>query len=1379
MLNSSLKRNLATAPFPAKLGPFMGASDTITEFGSSAQRASLVRNVVVAGMLALAPSLMANPEGMTVNRGTATATTTGSQLDLTVSRDAFLTWSSFNIGSGESTIFHQPSASSIVWNRITDSNPSQIWGHLSANGIVVLMNQSGFYFGPGSVVNAAGFVATTATTLPQFDLGGNWQFNGPPPAASIVNYGEIRANSGGSIYMIAEKIENHGVLMAPDGTLGLYAGKNVLMSERPDGRGLSVQVSLPEGSIDNSGRMVADAGSIMLNAQTVNQTGTIQANSVRSKNGVIELVASESITLGADSVIEANGDSSSRSTGGKITIKSSDTFSDESGSRISVTGGGLGGNGGQVEISAPIMSAINSEVDGHAVSGSTGGNLLIDPTDIVIGNSGTGAVGSGGEVHANDPPTTLRLNVNSAFTGLSHITLQASRNITLNANTTWDLNASTGISSAGSQLTLEAGNNITIQSGASIRGGHGWSISLDAGSASTPSTGSILVQGINSGIETQDGSISLRANKDITLANSFVRTMGGGSINAIAETGSVNTGTRVNGFQFLGSSSTAVTSYMRVDPDLGGISTGAGGDVSITAGQDITSYLPSGTQALAEDAGSGAFGGRPGNVTLHAGGDITGHYVVRNGTGTISAGDDAGNRNRQLALSLISGGWSVTAGEDIMLQEVRNPNGIFNNYLHYGNSGHNDAVSQHYFDYSSSAYVNLMAGNSVQLLGGSVPRRGGTFEQSIPSIYAPTLNIIAGAGGVDIADDVILYPSSSGQLTITTTGGGSLTGTKPGGIVNLIMSDSSATTFTTAANFGADDHASSPIHLNDSHPVTLSISGDMTDVMLVSPKRAVISIGGDMTDSRFSIQNLHSSDTTSLIVGGNIENRNEFTTVTVSSEPDFSVFDYAYPSLSSDLSTLPGRFYYDASTHQLTFRGRMTSAQLAALTSLSVQETTSNGTLLYDSNGNPITHNVSILSASVAQTLFNNSQDVPDNPDSGYTIAGPGTLSISAHNMDLGATLGIRSVGPLYNHALATLGSSGAAINVNLTGNLDMFSTAISSIAGGGIYINTDGYINLGSSIFTGDQSARGIYTVAKADVYVIAGGDIDINGSRIAAYDGGNVTVISRNGNVDAGSGGQGSVEVTEVYVNSSGEVLTYTPTIPGSGILATTFPNSLDPSFPNSRNVVGNILVETPHGSIYANAGGVIQSALNDVDSSSATVTLIAGTRDSHGNVLYRGDIDASGSGVIGNSVDLDATGNITGVIVASGLNSKIVADQNINVTAISSGSLTVSAGGTVSGTIVGVGGVTASGSSIDAEMLSQNTVSANNANVGSSQTFVAANAAGSTSQATAASDQETRKMASGETKAVDDDNKKRAPVTPGLMRRVGRVTVILPKA
>ncbi len=156
----------------------------------------------VAGMLmfGIALNAVANPEGMTVTSGSATAQQNGAQLTITASQNAFINWQSFNLAPGETTTFQQPSAASIVWNRINDPNPSQIWGHINANGVVVLMNQSGFFFGPGSVVNAAGFVATTATMLPESGIGGIWQFNGPPPVASIVNYGEVKVNSGGSIF---------------------------------------------------------------------------------------------------------------------------------------------------------------------------------------------------------------------------------------------------------------------------------------------------------------------------------------------------------------------------------------------------------------------------------------------------------------------------------------------------------------------------------------------------------------------------------------------------------------------------------------------------------------------------------------------------------------------------------------------------------------------------------------------------------------------------------------------------------------------------------------------------------------------------------------------------------------------------------------------------------------------------------------------------------------------------------------------------------------------------------------------------------------------------------------------------------------------------
>jgi hypothetical protein len=163
-----------------------------------------------------------------------------------------------------------------------------------------------------------------------------------PPLASIINYGHVESAAGGSVFLIAEKVDNHGTLTAPDGTLGLYAGKEVLVSRRPDGRGLSAQASLPDGVVDNTGKLIADAGSIALQARVVNQDGLVQANSIRERNGVIELLAAEQVTLGPNSTISANGAENSVSDGGQIAIKSGQSFSDTKSSKINALGGGNG-----------------------------------------------------------------------------------------------------------------------------------------------------------------------------------------------------------------------------------------------------------------------------------------------------------------------------------------------------------------------------------------------------------------------------------------------------------------------------------------------------------------------------------------------------------------------------------------------------------------------------------------------------------------------------------------------------------------------------------------------------------------------------------------------------------------------------------------------------------------------------------------------------------------------------------------------------------------------------------------------------------------------------------------------------------------------------
>jgi filamentous hemagglutinin family protein len=1456
------------------------------------------RLVAAVILLDAAGSAMANPTGMTVQKGSAAATVNGSQLTVTASQLAVLNWQSFNIAAGETTIFNQPSISSVVVNRINDQNPSQIYGGLQANGLVVLMNASGFYFGPDSFVKTGGLIVSTANCLPPQNSGGSWEFNGPPPLASIVNYGQIKIGNGGSAFLIADKIENHGNIEAPGGTIGLAAGQTVLLSERPDGRGMSMQVTLPSGSVDNEGRLIADGGTIAMNARVVNQNGFIQANSVQNVNGTIELIASDQLTLGANSQIIASGDnSSSGSAGGDVMLQSGNNFSDSAGSQITVTGGTQGGNGGDVEISAPNVLSLNSSMDASAQAGSTAGQLLLNSKDITLTASGANGMNGG----------TLDLNVNGTFANFSQIILQASGditkgsgNITLAAGNAWDLGAGSGL------LTLEAGGDITFGTGSKITDANKWSVTLDAGynfannivqsgvgniylnggsgqsgigsiqlsqaginltagnsifvgsgcqiiddggfiglyaqtvnqngliqansvgnqhatielvasdllalganskitangdnsesgsdggqimlqtaqtfsdvsgsqiefhgganggndgkvliytaqnsvnsllngvSASSASgniyyyplvdgdltltadslapfsgfsrilfqaSGSITIsagENLNlsggtgsrtSGLLTLDaggniifdydssgalpsakitdannwsvtldagynfdkgsvdygtddanskgyitfngdslikigsGNINLTAGQDITVGSGYVITTGGGSIYAHALAGSIDTGSDAQGYFFKKNASSLSTAYGLSD-GLGGISTAAGGDVTLIAGGDVTSVLPGkgvyyydGNSVTPENgndyltAGSGAYGSQPGNVTIVAGGNVTGNYLVANGTGAIYAGvqmdangnpktDSSGNyllgtsgsagtdlQNNELALSLINGGWNVTAAQNILLQEVRNPNGDFD---YNGGTAYN-----HYFNYAPGDYVNLSAGNLVQL-GASVqlPRLSSKLDTklyNVPVIYPSILNITAGDGGVKLGapgspTSLTLFPSPQGSLTIDTTDSGSLVSGLNGvqgapQLFNLIVSDADPNQpqYTTTHNFGASDHASSPIHLDASTPIYLKIDGDMNYINLVVPEAAQINVGGNMNNCGFQGMNLSSDPSyqvqileadgstrmvtvnpavTSINVSGDIFNGSSFTSVDLSKYVGTQGLDLSDLSLAVDNkigdtfisgTALATSFYYNPTTDILTYQniaGFKLADVLQLLQNLTVQKTDAKGNLLWlDSLDTiPDTKQVSVLSAAEAQALlaqYNTLSAAPyalayNASSYGYTIGGGGTFDITARTIDLGTSAGIQSKGV----ALYTVG--GGYPLASLFGNGGVFNH------GADITITTTG--NHSGGITAADEPF----------------GDLDMFSSSIASLQGGNISILA-GGDVNAGSAvlSVNTASVRGIYSTSQGDVSVIADgdiNINGSRIM--TYDG-------------GNITVESLNGSVNAGTG------------------------------------------------------------------------------------------------------------------------------------------------------------------------------------------------
>src|SRR5260370_14344035 len=158
--------------------------------------------LTTAALLALGAARVAvAPAGGTVVGGTATIQGQGGPAVIVnqSSNSAIINWNTFNIGVNESVRFNQPSASSVVLNRVTGGlGPSEILGTLTANGRVFVINRDGILFGPSAVVNTAGFLATTHDIRNSDFMAGRYNFNIPRrPDASIVHQGRVTAPSGG------------------------------------------------------------------------------------------------------------------------------------------------------------------------------------------------------------------------------------------------------------------------------------------------------------------------------------------------------------------------------------------------------------------------------------------------------------------------------------------------------------------------------------------------------------------------------------------------------------------------------------------------------------------------------------------------------------------------------------------------------------------------------------------------------------------------------------------------------------------------------------------------------------------------------------------------------------------------------------------------------------------------------------------------------------------------------------------------------------------------------------------------------------------------------------------------------------------------------
>ncbi|HEX8947709.1 MAG TPA: filamentous hemagglutinin family protein, partial [Dissulfurispiraceae bacterium] len=138
-------------------------------------------------------------------------------------------------------------------------------------------------------------------------------------------------------------------------------------------------------------------------------------------------------------------------------------------------------------------------------------------------------------------------------------------------------------------------------------------------------------------------------------------------------------------------------------------------------------------------------------------------------------------------------------------------------------------------------------------------------------------------------------------------------------------------------------------------------------------------------------------------------------------------------------------------------------------------------------------------------------------------------------------------------------------------GDITMTSSQIgTSIGQSDIFVIAAGSLNLGKTALPSSDkpsATTGIWTGDGGGINIFAVRDVNVNESRIMTFQGGDISIWSDQGDINAGRGSRTAVNAKpprKVDIPGGGSTLVYTPPATGSGIRAT---------HPTDKNLAGNV--------------------------------------------------------------------------------------------------------------------------------------------------------------------------------------------------------------
>ncbi len=386
------------------------------------------------------PVAWALPEGAvpTLGQAQVQAGGNGRLQILQTSAQAGFDWRSFNIAAGERVQVLQPSAQSILFNRVTGSDPSLILGQLQANGRVFLSNPRGIIFGTGAQVDVGGLLATTLTINHTAGAGGRWQLGGGDAATGLLRMdGSIRA-PGGTVALVGPQLSVGGHILA--GRLGLAAAGAAQVDVDGDGliffnlrdENLAARLQLlPAASLLARSAELRAAARGQFADTVLNLEGVVRAQGLVQQGGQVVIGGAAPQILvdgGASGVTRVAGTLDASATaagehGGQVRVLGArvwldasarlDARGDAGGGLLHVGGGWQGQGIGRNALHTRV--AAGAQLDASAIRLGDGGQVVVWADDSTVFNGTIRARGGllGGDGGAVETSGKLQLGIGS------------------------------------------------------------------------------------------------------------------------------------------------------------------------------------------------------------------------------------------------------------------------------------------------------------------------------------------------------------------------------------------------------------------------------------------------------------------------------------------------------------------------------------------------------------------------------------------------------------------------------------------------------------------------------------------------------------------------------------------------------------------------------------------------------------------------------------------------------------------------------------------------------------------------------------------------------------------------------------------------------